>query len=329
MRHRSSTVFGGAAVQPGVDLRAATGAAALGVGDRRATEGRGHAAGAVLPIHLLERERHDLALAHERALLDDDDVETGLGEQRCRRRAAGTGTDDEHVGVRRQAIDVGSGGAVVTGRSVGCGRRPRLPHVGVRQRAHEADVVADHGQRAGGEQAGDAARGRRGVRRRRRRRRRRRPRSASARAARRSGARRTRRPSWRALGGQGGQVDGEQAIGELLDEAGERDRPQVRGSRRRHVSGTGSRPTAGLRIGRYVAEPWRPSMTSLRGTVARRGAPDPRARLARPRRPRRRRLRGPRRRVDDAVGGGRTRHRPPHVGGGRAAAAGARATVTT
>ena len=89
-----------APVQPGVDLRAATGAAPFGVGDRRTAEGRGDATGAVLAVHLLQRERDDVALANELAFLDDDDVETRLGEQRRRRAAAGAGTDDEHVGVR-------------------------------------------------------------------------------------------------------------------------------------------------------------------------------------------------------------------------------------
>ena len=59
-------VLGRAAVQAAVDLGAAAGAAALGVGDRREAERDGDAAGAVLAVHLLERERHDLALARPR-----------------------------------------------------------------------------------------------------------------------------------------------------------------------------------------------------------------------------------------------------------------------
>ena len=98
-RQRSSDLLGRAAVEAAVDLGAAAGAAPLGVGDRREAERRGDAAGAVLAVHLLERERHDLALADERALLEHEHVEAGLGEQRRRRRAAGAGADDEHLGV--------------------------------------------------------------------------------------------------------------------------------------------------------------------------------------------------------------------------------------
>ena len=93
-------VLGRPAVEPAVDLGAAAGAAALGVGDGREAERGGHAAGAVLAVHLLERERHDLALAHERALLEHEDVEAGLGQQRRGRRAAGAGADDQHLGLR-------------------------------------------------------------------------------------------------------------------------------------------------------------------------------------------------------------------------------------
>ena len=71
-RHRSSVSSGRAAVEPAVDLRPAPGAAALGVGDRRYADGRRDAAGTVLAVHLLERERRDLTLADERALLHDD-----------------------------------------------------------------------------------------------------------------------------------------------------------------------------------------------------------------------------------------------------------------
>ena len=63
-------VLGRAAVEAAVDLGAAAGAAALGVGDRREAEGRRDAAGAVLAVHLLERERHDLALADQRPFLE-------------------------------------------------------------------------------------------------------------------------------------------------------------------------------------------------------------------------------------------------------------------
>ena len=78
-------VLGRPPVQPRVDLRAPTDTAALGVGDRRAPDRGGDATGAVLPVHLLERERHDVALPDQLALLDDEDLEPCLGEQRGRR----------------------------------------------------------------------------------------------------------------------------------------------------------------------------------------------------------------------------------------------------
>ena len=86
-----------APVQAAVDLGPAAGAAALGVGDRRGAERRRDPAGAVLAIHLLERERHGLALPDERTLLDHEHVVAGLGEQGGCRRAAGAGADHEHV----------------------------------------------------------------------------------------------------------------------------------------------------------------------------------------------------------------------------------------
>jgi hypothetical protein len=76
-------------VEAGVDLRAAARATTLGVGDGRTAQRRRDAAGPVLAIHLVEREGHDLALAHELALLEDDDVQSGLGENGRRRGAAG------------------------------------------------------------------------------------------------------------------------------------------------------------------------------------------------------------------------------------------------
>ena len=54
---------------------------------------------AVLPVHLLERERHDRALLDPLALLDDKHVEAGLGEHRSSRCAAGAGADHQHLGV--------------------------------------------------------------------------------------------------------------------------------------------------------------------------------------------------------------------------------------
>ena len=150
-------VLGWAPVQPGVDLRPAADAAPLGVGERRAAEGGGDAAGAVLAVHLLERERDDLALADELALLDDDDVEAGLGEQGRRRASAGAGPDDEHVGWplggRRSWP---AGGGVVNealrrrpspARSPTRRRRPGSGRAGRSRRAPAA---------AAGEEAGDA-----------------------------------------------------------------------------------------------------------------------------------------------------------------------------
>ena len=86
------------AVEPAVDLGAAARAAALGVGDRGQADGRGDAAGPVLPVHLLEGERRDVTLADERTLLQHDDVEPGLGQDRRGRRAARPGAHDEDVG---------------------------------------------------------------------------------------------------------------------------------------------------------------------------------------------------------------------------------------
>ena len=75
---------------------------------------------------------------------------------------------------------------------------------------------------------------------------------------------------------------------------------------------------------RYGAGPCGDAIDELVGDVDRpRRPPGPRAGLARPRRPRRRRVRGPRRRVHAPLGGRRAGHRPPHVGRGRAAADGA------
>ncbi len=112
----------GAPVQPGVDLRAASGAAALGVGDRRAADRRSDPAGAVLAVHLLERERHDVALVDEVAFLHDEHVESRFGEQRCRRAAACTGPDDE---------DVGTGGQTVDGLQAGHRRQRAAPSAAV------------------------------------------------------------------------------------------------------------------------------------------------------------------------------------------------------
>ena len=75
-------VLGRPTVEAAVDLRAAADAAALGVGDRGEAEGGGHPAGAVLAVHLGERERDDLALGDVGPLLGDEHVEAGLGEQR-------------------------------------------------------------------------------------------------------------------------------------------------------------------------------------------------------------------------------------------------------
>ena len=100
-------VLGWPPVQPGVDLGPAADAAPLGVGERGVTEGGGDPAGSVLTVHLFERERDDIALANELALLDDDHVEAGLGEQGRRRTSARAGPDDEHVGGRWEVVDRG------------------------------------------------------------------------------------------------------------------------------------------------------------------------------------------------------------------------------
>ena len=319
-----------APVQPAVDLRAAAGAAPLGVGDRWTAERRGHAAGAVLAVHLLQRERDDVALAHERALLDDEDVEAGLGEQRRRRRTAGAGADDEHVGGRRQAIDRRQRAAAITegARRLPCPatsptrRRRRASGRGGRSRRRRA---ADGGRASGRAAAtGEAA----GERRRRWRRRRRRRASATASGEPPAGE---RTGSGAALG-RGREVDGGEVDGRCEERArsAKARRRSVTASRRGRVrpawgtvAGSDS-ARCGLVVGSPPADqgsgrPCRPSMTSP-PTCAPPGSAHPRAGLARPRRSRRRRVGGPRRRVHAAVGGGRARRRPPHVGCRRRAA---------
>ena len=89
----------GAPVEAAVHLGASAGAATLGVRDRRESEGDRDAAGAVLAVHLLQRERHDRTLLDPRPLLDHDHVEAGLGEDRRRGGAAGSRSDDQDVAV--------------------------------------------------------------------------------------------------------------------------------------------------------------------------------------------------------------------------------------
>ena len=124
------------AVEAAVDLRAAADAAALRVGDGGEAERGRHAAGAVLAVHLGERERGDLALLDVRALLGDEHVETGLGEQRCGRRSAGARADDEHLGVELRASPLPDHRRRVW---------PRVPDVGVGERADQPDVLAEEG----------------------------------------------------------------------------------------------------------------------------------------------------------------------------------------
>ena len=152
-------VLGRAAVQAAVDLRPAADAAALGVGDRREADRRGHAAGPVLAVHLLERERHDLALADVGALLQHEHVEAGLGQHGRGRRPAGAGADDEDLGdvvPERGRRPRSIGARPASGRPVADVSGQRLPDVGVRQRAHQPHVLAGDGERAAGQHAHDA-----------------------------------------------------------------------------------------------------------------------------------------------------------------------------
>ena len=98
-RQRSSDRLGRPPVEAAVDLGAPAGAATLRVGDGGEAERRGHPAGPVLPVHLLEGEGHHLALADHLALFEHEHVEAGLGQQRSGRGAAGAGPHDEDVGV--------------------------------------------------------------------------------------------------------------------------------------------------------------------------------------------------------------------------------------
>ena len=91
--------LGRTSIQAAVDLGATAGAAALGVGDRRSTEGDGHPARAVLAVHLFERERHDGVLFDPGPFLDDQHVESGFGQQGGRRRAACARSDHQDLAI--------------------------------------------------------------------------------------------------------------------------------------------------------------------------------------------------------------------------------------
>ena len=95
VRQRSRTSSGRPAVQAAVDLGAAADAAPLGVGDRREADRRRDAAGAVLAVHLLQRERHDLALANVGPSSSTRTSKPASASTRGGRRAAGAGADDE------------------------------------------------------------------------------------------------------------------------------------------------------------------------------------------------------------------------------------------
>ena len=98
-------LLGRSPVETAVDLGPTAGAAALGVGDRRPTESDRDAARSVLTVHLLQRERHDLALVDPAAFLDDEHVTARLGEQRGGGSAACPRTDHEHLaGVERSCF---------------------------------------------------------------------------------------------------------------------------------------------------------------------------------------------------------------------------------
>ena len=83
---------------------AAAGAPPLGVRDGGQAERHRHPAGAVLLVHLLEREGPHRVLVDPRTLLDDQHVEPGLGEQGGGRGTTGAGADDHHLGVDRQTL---------------------------------------------------------------------------------------------------------------------------------------------------------------------------------------------------------------------------------
>ena len=135
--------LGRSPVEPAVDLGAATGTSALGVGDRREPECDGDAARAVLLVHLVERERDDAALFDPWPLLDDQHVVAGLGEnapqssrrRRPNRRSArrSRGAPSRRPPPVRPTVDVGV--------------RPRLPDVGVPERPDQAGVLGEQWER--------------------------------------------------------------------------------------------------------------------------------------------------------------------------------------
>ena len=143
----------GSAVEAAVDLGAAAGATALGVGDRREPERDGHTTGAVLAIHLFQRERHDRTLGHPRAFLDDDHVEARLGEDRGRGGTAGTRADDQDVAVVAAPLVMWLRWALMrrAGRS---GVGPGLPDEGVAERADEPRVLGEERERLGRDEGG-------------------------------------------------------------------------------------------------------------------------------------------------------------------------------
>ena len=141
-----------APVEAAVDLGAAAGAAPLGVGDRRQPEGDGDAAGAVLAVHLLERERHDRCPARPtrpprpRARRSRPRRAAPRWSRR-RRRSRSTSTS---------APSAARGAAAVTRDAPRRrGVRPVLPDVRVAERAHEPGVLAEDRQRPVDEAAGD------------------------------------------------------------------------------------------------------------------------------------------------------------------------------
>ena len=135
--------FGRTPVEPAVHLGATAGTAALGIGDRRQPERHGDPARSVLPIHLLERERHDAALLDPGAFFDDQDVVACLCEHSGGGGPTGTRTDDQHVTIVMHAHARATFGI----SPVDIGVRPGLPDVRIAERPHQAWVLGNQRQR--------------------------------------------------------------------------------------------------------------------------------------------------------------------------------------
>ena len=77
--------------------------------------GHGDAAGAVLAVHLVQREGYGLALLHPVAFLGHQHVAAGLGQHGGGGGATRAGADDQHLGVHRRVGRAGDHAAPPVG----------------------------------------------------------------------------------------------------------------------------------------------------------------------------------------------------------------------